>query len=151
LRLAARGSGPQDSAPLTNLAGDHAYEITVAAELIGEATGGLLLFLSSRLFAGVAIDGERLITYGGGRVHYWREPAPASRTMHLRIVNDRHIVTFYYSLDGRQWTRHGLRMETSGYNANTILPGEGESLRPALFAAGTGAVNFRDYRYRALD
>jgi xylan 1,4-beta-xylosidase len=144
------GTGPHDSAPLTNPVGDRAYEVTAHLELLGAAVGGLLLFLSNRLFVGLGIDGTKMITYGGGRVHHFREPAPAGRTMHLRIVNDRHIVTFYYSLDGRNWTRHGLRMETSGYNANTILPGEGESLRPALFAAGDGTVRFHDYRYRAL-
>ncbi|WP_179042243.1 hypothetical protein [Sphingobium lactosutens] len=86
----------------------------------------MLLFLSSRLFLGVAIDGKRLITYAGGRIHHWREPAPAVRTMYLRIENREHIITFYYSVDGKTWTRHGLRMESSGYNANTIMPGEGE-------------------------
>lgn len=150
LRLAGSGAGPADSAPLTNLAGDHAYEVTVTVELEGQGSAGLLLFLSHRLFLGVGIDGRRLITYAGGRSHYWREPAPATRRMRLRIVNDRHITTFYYSLDGETWQRHGLRMETSGYNANTLLPGEGESLRPALFACGEGAAVFSDYRYRAL-
>lgn len=119
-------------------------------ELLGEATGGLLLFLCNRLFLGLGIDGKWLVTYGGGRTHYWREPVPATSQIHLRILNDRHITTFFYSVDGQAWTRHGLRMESSGYNANTILPGEGESLRPAIFSAGEGAVRFKNYRYHAL-
>jgi xylan 1,4-beta-xylosidase len=148
--LAGKGSGPHESSPLTQVVPDHSYEVTVALELEGDVQGGLLLFLSNRLFVGMGIDGTTMTTYGGGRVHHFRERAPASRSMHMRITNDRHIVTFYYSVDGQNWTRHGLRMETSGYNAGTILPGEGESFRPALFAAGPGAVRFRDYRYRAL-
>lgn len=150
LILAATGTGPDDSAPLTNIAGDRAYQVSVKVELEDDATGGLLLFLSPRLFLGIAIDGKQLITYAGGRRHYWREPAPASRNLYLRIENREHIVTFYYSLDGRKWIRHGLRMECSGYNANTLLPGEGESLRPALFSCGTGSTRFRDYQYKAL-
>ncbi|MEO9132633.1 MAG: family 43 glycosylhydrolase [Sphingomonas sp.] len=150
LTLAASGNGPEASSPLTGLAGDRSYEISVEVSLADTATGGILLFLSSRLFLGMAIDGARLITYAGGRQHYWREPAPASKRMFLRIENCEHIITFYYSLDGRQWTRHGLRLESSGYNANTVLPGEGESLRPVVFAVGSGSVQFRDYRYRAL-
>jgi xylan 1,4-beta-xylosidase len=150
LLLKGSGTGPHDSAPLTNLAGDRAYEITIVVELLGDVTGGMLLFLSNRLFVGMAINGKRLITYGGGRIHYWREDAPPTSKIHLRIMNHRHITTFYYSLDGRSWTQHGLRMETSGYNANTLLPGEGESLRPAIFAAGPGSVRFRAFRYRAL-
>ncbi len=150
LRLLARGTGPHDSAPLTNNVGDRAYEVTVELELEGAASGGLLLFLSNRLFVGMAIDGGKMVTYGAGRPHHWREPAPAARHMWLRIENRDHIVTMYYSVDGQRWTRHGLRLETSGYNINTALPGEGENLRPALFAAGDDAVRYRDFRYRAL-
>ncbi|WP_082458412.1 family 43 glycosylhydrolase [Sphingomonas sp. Leaf10] len=150
LILRGLGKGPEDSAPLTNLAGDRSYRVSVQVNLDDAATGGLLLFLSSRLFLGIAIDGERLVTYAGGRMHYWREPAPASRAMYLRIENREHIITFYYSIDGIEWQRHGLRLESSGYNANTLLPGEGESLRPAIFSSGTGSVRFRDYRYEAL-
>jgi xylan 1,4-beta-xylosidase len=40
--------------------------------------------------------------------------------LHLKIVNDRNIVTMYYSADGQAWTRHGVRSETSGYHANTV-------------------------------
>jgi xylan 1,4-beta-xylosidase len=58
-------------------------------------------------------------------------------------------VSFFYSLDGETWTRHGVRSETSGYNANTI--DDLQSLKPALFAAGAGQVRFRNFVYRALD
>jgi xylan 1,4-beta-xylosidase len=150
LVLAGKGASPAETSPLTSSVGDHAYEATVKAELVGVAQAGLLLFLCNRLFLGLGFDGEAMTTYAGGRVHHFRERAPASRTMHLRIVNDRHIITFYYSLDGQSWTRHGLRLEASGYHVNTIVPGEGESLRPALFATGGGSVRFSDYRYRAL-
>ena len=112
------------------------------------AQGGLLLFYNDRLFLGMGHDGKRMTTYRGGKAGYWQEPAPATRTLHLKIANERHIVTFYYSVDGQSWIRHGLRSETSGYNANTI--DDLASLRPALFAAGQGTVRFRDFRYRAL-
>jgi len=57
-------------------------------------------------------------------------------------------VTFFHSADGVEWIRHGLRFETSGYNANTVS--DLLSLRPALFAAGQRAVTFRNFRYRAV-
>ena len=106
-----------------------------------------LLFFNRRLFIGMGYDGTTLMTYKGGQVSFWREPAPQSRTLHLRIVNDRHVLTFYYSVDGRTWTRHGLRSEASGYHAN--VADDLASLRPALFSSGAGAVGFRDFRYRA--
>ena len=148
LLLAGKGTGPGDGSPLVQTTGDLAYEISVVLEIEGEAEGGLLLFYNDRLFIGMGHDGERMKTYRGGKISFWREPAPATRKLHLRIRNERHIVSFFYSADGRDWTRHGLRSEVSGYNANTIDDLQG--LRPALFAAGAGKVRFRDYRYRAL-
>jgi xylan 1,4-beta-xylosidase len=148
LILQAKGSGPGDCSPLTQQVGDRAYEVQVELELVGKATGGLLLFFDDRLFLGMGIDGQRMTTYRGGKASYWPEPAPPARKLHMRISNQDQIVTFHYSVDGTTWTRHGVRSEVSGYNANTV--DDLLSLRPALFAAGEGSVVFRNFRYRAL-
>lgn len=118
-------------------------------ELLGKATAGLLLFFDDRLFLGMGIDGTRMVTYRGGKIAYWLEPAPPARHMHLRIENTDQIVTYHYSLDGQAWTRHGVSSEVSGYNANTV--DNLLSLRPALFAAGEGQARFRNFCYRARD
>jgi xylan 1,4-beta-xylosidase len=89
-----------------------------------------------------------MTTYSGGRRSHFREPVAPSDTLRLRIRNDHHIVTFFHSADGQEWTRHGLRFETSGYHANTMS--DLLSLRPALFAAGHGTVTFSGFRYRAV-
>lgn len=148
LTLKGKGNSPANSTTLTQQVGDRAYEVEVELELIGNATGGLLLFFDDRLFLGMGIDGERMVTYRGGKASYWPEPAPAARKMYMRITNDEQIVTYHYSIDGKTWTRHGVRSEVSGYHANTV--DNLLSLRPALFAAGEGSVKFRNFRYRAL-
>lgn len=148
LVLSAKGSGPHNCAPLAQNAGDRAYEVSVAMELDGTAEGGLLLFFNDRLFLGMGHNGTRMVTYRGGKASYWPEPAPATRRIDLKIVNDRNIVTMFYRVPGLPWTRHAVRNEVSGYHANTA--DDLASLRPALFAAGEGAVRFRDFRYRAL-
>ena len=148
LVLAGKGTSPADSSPLTQMVGDPAYQISVCMELLGESQGGLLLFYNDRLFLGMGHDGTHMTTWRGGKASYWQEPAPPLRTIHLRIVNRRNIVTFYYSADGRSWTRHTVRSETSGYHVNTI--DDLASLRPGLFATGPGRVRFRDFAYRAL-
>lgn len=148
LHLAAKGAGPHDCSPLTQTVGDQAYEISVEMIPQNGAHGGLLLFFNDKLFLGMGYDGRAMTTYRGGHASYWREPAPAAASLHLKIVNDRNIVTFYYSADGAAWTRHGVRSEVSGYNANTV--DDLVSLRPALFAAGRGEAIFRSFRYRAL-
>lgn len=148
LTLAGKGTSPADCSPLTQQVGDRAYQFEVELELMGEATGGLLLFFDERLFLGMGIDGQRMTTYRGGKASYWPEPAPASRRMFMRITNDAQIVTMHYSLDGKAWARHEVRSEVSGYNANTV--DNLLSLRPALFATGNGSVIFRNFRYMAL-
>ena len=74
--------------------------------------------------------------------------AALPRRMHLRLVNDRNIVTMFASTDGKAWSLYGPAIEVSGYHHNVA---DGFlSLRPAIYAAGTGEVRFRDFRYRAL-
>ena len=70
------------------------------------------------------------------------------RRLHIRIRNDRHIVTMHYSVDGAHWIRYDRGMEVSGYHHNVAY--EFLSLRPAIYAAGTGEVRFRNFTYRAL-
>ena len=146
--ITGQGSGPHDSSPLAGLVGDQAYQVSVKLELRGETQGGLLLFFNRHLFLGMGHDGSNMTTYRGGHASYWHENAPKVRTLHMRIVNDHHIVTFYYSEDGNHWTRHSLRSEVSGYHANVM--DDLVSLRPALFATGAGSVRFSHFVYRAL-
>ncbi|MGO4237847.1 family 43 glycosylhydrolase [Pseudarthrobacter sp. YAF2] len=149
LLLQARGESPSESSPLTCIVGDRRYEVTVQMEVEEGTQGGLLLYYSGRLFCGMGHDGDRMVSYRAGRaIPYWHEPAPSTQVLHLKINNDNHIVTQYYSTDGITWTRHGLRFNVAGYNTNTA--DELLSLRPALFAIGAGRVRFRNFTYRAL-
>ncbi|MGO4592693.1 family 43 glycosylhydrolase [Leifsonia sp. 2TAF2] len=148
LMLAAKGSSPSDSSPLTTWAMDEAYEVEVSVEVWGGATGGLLLYFNDRMFFGMGWDGEVLPSYAGGIRTHWREPAEPGATIELRLRNDHHIVTGWHRRPGEEWTRHGVRYETSGAHSSTM--NDLKSLRPALFSTGEGEVVFRDFRYRPL-
>ena len=153
LVVAAKGSGPGDASPLCLVTGDHSYEVEVEVALepgsgASSVEGGLLLFFDNRLFCGMGIDGERMLSFSGGARTHWREPVEPTRSLRLRLRNEEHIVTGWYRLPGQDWVRHGVRYETSGYHANTM--GDLQSLRPALYAAGDGEVRFREFTYRRL-
>jgi beta-xylosidase len=75
-------------------------------------------------------------------------PADVAQRLRIRIRNDRHIVTMQFSTDGKTWRKYDRGMELSGYQHNVAY--EFLSVRPALYAAGTGEVRFRNFRYRAL-
>jgi xylan 1,4-beta-xylosidase len=148
LVLKAKGSSPADCSPLWFVTGDHGYEIEVAIDADPQATAGLLLFYSSRLYAGLGYSATNFFMHSYGLDRPARKPAHVGRALHIRIRNDRHILTMHYSVDGSTWERYDRGMEVSGYHHNVAY--EFLSLRPALYAAGQGEVRFRNFRYRAL-
>lgn len=150
LQLICAGTSPADSSPLTCTIGDRAYETEISLELSERAEGGLLLFYNHKAFVGLGFTGESVKTFLYGEEQPWARVARASRRVRIRMTNDRNIVTFAYAdpADGH-WIVHGTRMEVSGLNHNVF--GGFLSLRPAVYAAGSGTVTLRDFRHRALD
>lgn len=147
LTLRGQGSGPADSSPLAFIAGDRSYEVTVDVELEGDVQAGLLLFYDDRYFAGLGTEADKLYTYKVGHEQGYPPPGPAEgRRLSLRVVNDENVVSFYVRSGAKPW-RKIVSYEVSGYNHN-IADGF-MSLRPALFASGTGKVNFSTLVYQA--
>ncbi|MCM8731675.1 family 43 glycosylhydrolase [Hephaestia sp. GCM10023244] len=149
LRLAGKGSSPADCSPVSLIAGDQRYRISVEVVLDGGVEAGLLLFYSRRLYAGLGVDRDGLVMHRYGQRRRAGPSGTAAGPIRIRITNDRNIVTIETSLDGgRSWRRFGVQMEVSGYHHN--VAGDFLSLRPALYAAGKGIATFRDFRYEAL-
>jgi beta-xylosidase len=148
LVLNATGTSPKDCSPLSFVCGDQAYEIEVEIDRDEGATGGLLLFYSERLFAGFGFSKDNMIEYWKSDITTFPKPAPIDHHYFLRLRNNHHIVTVWYSADGAQWTKHWMQFEVSGYHHN--VAGGFLSLRPALFAAGSGEVRFKNFKYKAL-
>ena len=149
LRLAGKGTQPFDCSPLTFIAPDVAYRVSVDIELQDDAQAGLLLFYNKRLYCGLGFDARGFVMHRYGLERRGALPAGVGRRLHLRIENNRHIVTIHHSPDGERWTKYGVQMEVSGYHHN--VAGDFLSLRPAIYSAGKGAAVFRDVRYQALE
>ncbi len=148
LVLKAQGTTPRDASPLELICGDQAYEVEVEVDCNEGATGGLLLFYSEKLFAGLALGDQQMFEYRKGDITTFPKPGQLGRHFFLRIRNDHHYMTIWHSPDGKVWTRHWMNIEVSGYNHNNA---DGFlSLRPALLAAGSGEVRFRNFKYKAL-
>jgi len=148
LVLKGKGTGPADSSPLWFVNGDHAYEIEVEIDADRNASAGLLVFYSRKLYAGLGFSAPnlRLHLYGMDRTS--SKPPSLGQRVWLRLRNDRHIVTLDYSADGTTWERFDRAIEVSGYHHNVAY--DFLSLRPALYASGDGEVRFRNFKYRAL-
>lgn len=150
LHLSAAGKGPDDSPPLGFIQGDPAYELTVDVDFDPEVQIGLMLFYSHRLYAGMGANakGFRLHRYGQD-LRSAPRPANVQRTMQLRLRCVRHVLTLFSRLDASQpWTKFPVQMDVSGYHHN--VAGGFASLRPALYAAGSGTARFSNLRYQAL-
>jgi beta-xylosidase/acetyl esterase/lipase len=148
LILKAKGTGPADSSPLWFVNGDHAYEMEVEAEADPNASAGLLVFYSRKLYAGLGFSSRNLRMHLYGMDRTSAKPPALGQHVWLRLRNDRHIVTVDYSADGKTWERYDRGVEVSGYHHNVAY--DFLSLRPALYASGSGEVRFRNFKYRAL-
>lgn len=148
LRLAARGTELNATSPLCFGVGDHAYEVEVEIERSATARGGLALYYSPRLYCGLGFDARGLVMHRYGLERRRNDLPAGTERLFIRMRNDRHIVTFFLSKDGKAWQKFDVQMETSGYHHNVAY--EFLSLRPALYACGEGTATFRALRYRAL-
>lgn len=149
MRVAGKGTQPFDCSPLCFITPDVAYRVSVDIELQDDAQAGLLLFYSKRLYCGLGFDARGFVMHRYGLERRGALPAGVGRRLHLRIENNRHIVTIHHSPDGERWSKYGVQMEVSGYHHN--VAGDFLSLRPAIYAAGKGAAVLRDVRYQALE
>lgn len=150
LVLTAKGDAPGNSSPLCLRAPDRSYRVEVELErLDAGVTAGLLLYFNPRLFVGVGLGDDGLTTWTGGTITWGREPLPAGLTKaSIRIENREHVITIWYRLDDGDWVRHSTRFETSGYHANTM--NDLQSLRPAMFACGSGQARFTRFSYEGI-
>ena len=150
LELKAKGNSPSNSSPMTFLAGDQAYQFEVDVDLDAEAQAGVLLFYNDKLYAGLGINAKSLVLHRYGMdQRSSAKPAGMGNQLRVRLTNNRHILTLHTSIDqGTTWQKYGVQMDVTGYHHNVAYGFM--SLRPALVAAGQGAVRFRNLTYRAL-
>jgi xylan 1,4-beta-xylosidase len=87
-------------------------------------------------------------TFAHSQEQSWMREKMDVSTVHIRVKNDQHNVTFHYSLDEKNWVQHSWQLEVSGLHHNVV--GGFLSLQPGVYCAGAGVVTLRDFKYRAL-
>jgi hypothetical protein len=76
-----------------------------------------VLVYDSRPYAGLGFSPTNRIVHREGNDRLLVKPAKIGRRVFIRMRNDRHIVTFQTSTDGKTWTRFESG-EVSGYHHN---------------------------------
>ena len=148
LTIKGKGSSPVDASPLTFITGDRAYEATITLDIGPDAEGGLLLHYNERAYVGIGFTPTHMKTFQYSQEQSWMRQKMDVSTVHIRVKNDRHDITFHYSLDGKNWAQHPWQMEVSGLHHNTF--GGFLSLQPGVYSAGAGTIRMRNFVYRAL-
>ncbi len=147
LVLKAKGTSFENSSPLLVNAADQKYEIQVAYTLDEGATAGLTLYYNEQGNVRISVDANQFTVYNQQNRKI-SEKNELGRHGYLRILNDENEVSFYYSQDGKDWTRVERTIYASGFNHNIF--GRFLSLRAGLFAFGEGKVTFDNFVYRKL-
>lgn len=127
---------------------DVGYEVEVDLEIEGQCDAGLLLFYNTERVSGVYLNPEGVgirRALPGSPQQALKVPA---RRATLRLINDRQEVEAHYKLPDKPWERVERIWEISGFHHNML--GGFLSVRPALYACGTGRATFRNFRYRVL-
>ncbi|OYZ97855.1 MAG: xylan 1,4-beta-xylosidase [Novosphingobium sp. 17-62-8] len=144
-----KGLAPSTGSPLLLIAGDTSYQFECDVDLAPDATAGVVLFYDDKLYAGLGFDKDRFVTHQYG-MERGRPTNPHGSVMRIRVVNRRHIISYYTSGDGgKTWAKFDRGMEVSGYHHN--VRGGFLMLRPGLYAAGPGETKFRNFKFTALE
>jgi xylan 1,4-beta-xylosidase len=144
ITMKAKGKDIGSSSPLMFVSGAHRYYIEAEIELNGDVRAGLCLYYNAQFNVGTAFDKNK-------RYRYRRNVANGvgnSDTTHLwlRLQNDAHVVTAYWSNDGVKWNAETWGQEISGFNHNTLY--DFQSVLPGIFCEGNGYAKFMNFKYK---
>ena len=148
LVLKGKGETAESSSPITFVVGDRRYEVEVSISTHGSAQGGLLLFYNEKMYCGLGLGAGQMYMYNYGMEHSWIRMSLSTDKIRLRLTNIDNVVTYHYSIDGHNWTKHPWQMEVSGMHHNVF--GGFTSLKVAIFSCGNDRCEFSDLKYRGL-
>lgn len=147
LELEAKGNSFENSSPLLVNAADRKYEITVEYTIDKGVTAGLTLFYNEQGNMRIGVDAEQFAVFNQ-KNRKISEKNSLGNHGYLRILNDENEVSFYYSHNGKEWTRVERTIDATGFNHNIF--GGFMSLRAGIFAFGEGKAVFDNFVYRKL-
>jgi xylan 1,4-beta-xylosidase len=143
----AEGNSFDNSSPLLVNSADHKYEVQIEFTIDDGVTAGLCLYYNEQANVRISVDTTHFSVFiqKGAKI---RDKNLLGNHGYLRILNDGNEVSFYFSPDGKDWSRVERSLDATGYNHNVF--GEFLSLRAGLYAFGKGTVKFDNFIYKKL-
>lgn len=147
LHFSAMGNSFENSYPLLVNCSDHKYEVITEYQIDDDVTAGLCLYYNEIANVRIAVDTARFTVFIQKNAKI-RERNLLGNHGFLRILNEDNEVSFYFSPDGKEWTRVERSLDATGYNHNVFA--EFLSLRAGFYAFGEGQAIFDNFIYRKL-
>lgn len=148
LSLNAKGATPEDGRVLMVIPPHESYEAQVEASLSGnDADAGLLLFYKPKAFVGITFDSNSIRLYKAYD-QFTEIPNKYGNKLYLKIINNRNKCTFLVGKDGKKWEELSTDIDVSDLNHNNY--NGFRSLRIALYAGGTGTIDYKDFKYKDI-
>ncbi len=146
------GNSPKNASPLLARTGAHRYEVEACFELnTPGASAGLVAYYNEDYHFGFGFNREHLLRYRRGQVSRSKQSYFVENVkdkLWLRMRNDAHVLSAWYSIDGKEWHKYPWAFEISGVHHNVLYGFL--SVRPAIYA-GDGEVEVTHFVLRNLD
>lgn len=153
ITIRAKGNTPKDASPLLARTSAHRYEIEACLQLKGEqASAGLMAYYDENYHFGFGFNRKQLLRYRRGQISRSFSKVPEANEagkLWLRLRNDAHVLSAWYSADGKEWHKYPWGFEISGVHHNTVYGFL--FVRPGIYAGGEGEVVVTDFVLRDLD
>ena len=140
----AQGRSFEESSPLLVNAADQRYEVITEFTIDEGVTAGLCLFYDDLANVRIAVDQDQFTVFIQKSAKI-RVKNTVGNHGYLRILNDENEVSFYFSADGKDWSRVERSLDATGYNHN-VFHGF-HSLRAGVYAFGEGNAMFDNFQY----
>lgn len=108
------------------------------------AEGGLTFFYNEDANIGLCLNDEGVFVIIRGT--YIKTDIRFSGELYLKIRKSKNVVSFYYSMDGIEYTKSPASFDVSFYEHNVF--GSFLALRPGIYSAKSGVVRFSEVVYR---
>ncbi len=149
LKVRAKGDNFGKISPLTVMARDENYGLSVVATSRGDCAAGHGVFYNPDNWVAIEIaDGEvRVREAKRGEVKTLATREWMSQSARFKIMDRANKLEFYVSDNGRDWQELTSGFDVSGYVDNELKGFQ--CARPALAASGDGSAGFSEFIYRA--
>jgi xylan 1,4-beta-xylosidase len=154
LELSGLGDDFGKSNPLTINPNSTDYEIEASFEVDQSTTAGIIFYYSPLAYVSLSLSPQgNLFAYSGkssSEAYQWsgNNVKYFGKTVTVKGICKDHNVTFFYKSEQDKWTKIQQSFEISGFQHNIF--GGFSSVRPGLFAIGTGKAKFDYFRYKVL-